>query len=417
VGPAGAAARASPAVTAAPPAPRRAVAAAAVATALCLLAAVEVTRPAVPPVEALPPSAWLSSAESARAEAFRAPLRWIGVAGLAVRAGVAGGLLAWALRRRAAAPPTRRALLAPALAGAAAWAAVDVAVLPLAAVVWRRSVDAGLSTQDLAGWLRDQAVVLGPTWAGAAVAVAAAVALRRRAPRTWGPLAGLLGGLAGVVLLVASPVLLEPLLLSTDRLPDGPLRDRVLAVAQRAGVDAEVLVGDASRRTTTSNAYVSGIAGTRRIVLYDTLLRDAPEDEVVAVVAHEVAHRAHCDVERAAAQLLAVDLLAGTAVQVLLDRRGGAGRPAAPRDAVAAVALVLLLAVAVVPVERWSSRRGESAADARAVALTGDPDGYAAMLRGLARRNLADPAPPTWAAALGTHPPTGERLARAGAMP
>ena len=57
-----------------------------------------------------------------------------------------------------------------------------------------------------------------------------------------------------------------------------------------------MLVADASRRTRAVNAYVSGLGPTRRIVVYDTLLREAPPAEVVAVVAHELGHAKDSDV-------------------------------------------------------------------------------------------------------------------------
>ena len=66
--------------------------------------------------------------------------------------------------------------------------------------------------------------------------------------------------------------------------------------AARRGAGRDVLVADASRRTTALNAYVSGLGPTRRIVVYDTLLRDAPPAEVEAVVAHELGHAKHGDV-------------------------------------------------------------------------------------------------------------------------
>src|SRR5258705_10666713 len=69
-------------------------------------------------------------------------------------------------------------------------------------------------------------------------------------------------------------------------MPEGELRSRLLTLAARDGVPVrDVLVADASRRTTALNAYVSGLGPTRRIVVYDTLLRDAPAAEVEAVVA------------------------------------------------------------------------------------------------------------------------------------
>ncbi len=74
-------------------------------------------------------------------------------------------------------------------------------------------------------------------------------------------------------------------------MPDGELRDELIALAARDGVPVrDVLVADASRRTTALNAYVSGLGPTRRIVVYDTLLREATPAEVGSVVAHELGH-------------------------------------------------------------------------------------------------------------------------------
>ena len=58
----------------------------------------------------------------------------------------------------------------------------------------------------------------------------------------------------------------------------------------------DVLVADASRRTTTLNAYVSGYGSTRRVVLYDTVVRDLPRDQILSIVAHELGHARHDDV-------------------------------------------------------------------------------------------------------------------------
>jgi len=92
-------------------------------------------------------------------------------------------------------------------------------------------------------------------------------------------------------------VLVEPLFNSFESLPGGELRTAVLALADEEEVPVEdVLVADASRRTTTLNAYVSGFGGTRRIVLYDNLVEDLPQEQALSVVAHELAHARHSDV-------------------------------------------------------------------------------------------------------------------------
>jgi hypothetical protein len=85
-------------------------------------------------------------------------------------------------------------------------------------------------------------------------------------------------------------VLVEPLFARFAPMQDGPLRDRLMALASQAGVAVrDVLVADASQRTNALNAYVSGLGPTRRVVVHDTLLQRG-DDEVAAVVAHELGH-------------------------------------------------------------------------------------------------------------------------------
>src|SRR2546428_674832 len=86
-------------------------------------------------------------------------------------------------------------------------------------------------------------------------------------------------------------ILLASLVIKSERLPAGSLRAEVLDVARRANVNVgEVYRVDASRRTTATNAYVWGIGRTKRVVMYDTLIRDYPDDQVRSVVAHELSH-------------------------------------------------------------------------------------------------------------------------------
>ena len=93
------------------------------------------------------------------------------------------------------------------------------------------------------------------------------------------------------------PMLVEPLFNSFEPCPTATCARRCSPLADEEGVPVQdVLVADASRRTTTLNAYVSGFGSTRRIVLYDNLVDDLPEDQALSVVAHELAHARHRDV-------------------------------------------------------------------------------------------------------------------------
>ena len=92
-----------------------------------------------------------------------------------------------------------------------------------------------------------------------------------------------MGALLVVLVSFAYPVVVEPVFNKFTPMPDGPLRTSLLQLAREDGVPVkDVLVADASRRTTSLNAYVSGIGATRRIVVYDTLVDTAPPERGAA---------------------------------------------------------------------------------------------------------------------------------------
>ena len=130
-----------------------------------------------------------------------------------------------------------------------------VVTLPFALLLHGHLVDYGLSTQTRSEYLLDltkgEAVGIVVT----ALAVLVMVGSARRWKRAWPAVAG--GVLAGFVLVgsLAYPVVIEPIFNDFEPLPDGELRSQILALDDEEGVDVhEVLVADASRRTTTLNA-------------------------------------------------------------------------------------------------------------------------------------------------------------------
>lgn len=85
--------------------------------------------------------------------------------------------------------------------------------------------------------------------------------------------------------------LIVPLFNRQEPLGDGTLKDRIHAYAHKVGFELKkIFVIDGSRRSTKANAYFSGFGNQRRVTLFDTLLKDLDETEVVAVLAHEVGH-------------------------------------------------------------------------------------------------------------------------------
>lgn len=289
--------------------------------------------------------------------------------------------------------------------------------LPLAAARRQLLLDAGLSTQTWTGFARDVLVGEAVTVALTSAAVIAIIACARRWRRAWPAVAG---GLLAVLVLGGSfayPVVVEPLFNSFTSLPEGELRTEVLAIADAEGVPVDdVLVADASRRTTTLNAYVSGFGGTRRVVLYDNLVDDVPQAQTLSIVAHELAHARHHDVVvgtvlGASGAVAAMGLL-GLAL-ALGRRRAWPGA----EDAAVVPVLLALAAVAMLlasPVQNGISRQVELRADVDALRYTGDRDAFVAVQQQLAVRSLADPTPPAWSQWwFGSHPGVLTRTALA----
>jgi len=282
--------------------------------------------------------------------------------------------------------------------------------------VRRRQLDVGLSHQAWSGFARDQALSLLVSVVATSLGVLALMACVRRWRRLWPAVAG---GLLAVLVLLGSfvyPVLVEPLFNHFTSLPEGSLRSGVFALARQDGVRIDdVLVADASRRTTTLNAYVSGFGGTRRVVLYDNLVDDVSEPEALSVVAHELGHAKYDDVLTgsllgAAGALVGVGLLG-----VLLERRrrgpAAAGDPAGVPMLLALVAIGSVLAL---PVQNTISRQIETRADVTALRTTKDAGAFVDLQRQLAISSLRDPAPASWSQFwFGSHPTALERIALA----
>jgi len=278
----------------------------------------------------------------------------------------------------------------------------------------------GLSAQTWSSWAVDVAKGYAVGLVVTLLVVFGIVGLARWSPQWWWSYGAVLGALLVVVISFAYPVVVEPVFNSFKPMPAGPLRTTLLSMAARDGVPArDVLVADASRRTNSLNAYVSGFGATRRIVVYDTLLKDAKPDEVRLIVAHELGHAKAKDVlwgtfVGALGVALAVCALALLMrSQWLLDRAGVDG----PGDARAVALLLALTAVLTFvsgPAENLVSRRIEARADLHSLNLTHEPDEFIAMQRRLATVNLSDLDPsPLVFGMFASHPTAPQRIALA----
>ncbi|MGZ4171273.1 MAG: M48 family metallopeptidase [Solirubrobacteraceae bacterium] len=334
---------------------------------------------------------------------------------LMTRSLIDAAVLAALVRR----PPRalRRTWSSPAAGGAATAAglapALSLPTLPLRVISRRRAMAVGLDTQSWGAWAGDMAKASAIQMVFLAGGGAAVTAVTRRFPRAWWAPLGVGSVVFGAGLAALAPVVLDPIFNDFEPLPEGQTRSDVLALARDAGVSVgEVYSVDASRRTTAANAYVTGLGPTKRVVLFDTLLDRYNRDEIRLVVAHELAHVRHRDVQRGVVYAAIVAPAAALAVQrlswTLSPERG---TPAA----LPAVALASMLITAPIGlIGNRLSRAIERRADHFALELAGAPEAFVSFERTIALQNVADVDPPRWVSRiLATHPPTAERIGAA----
>lgn len=232
-----------------------------------------------------------------------------------------------------------------------------------------------------------------------------------------------------LLLMVIYPTFIAPLFNKFQPLEDESLKARVTALMQRCGFSAKGLfVMDGSRRSAHANAYFTGFGAAKRVVFYDTLLRQLAPGEVEAVLAHELGHFKHRHIIQRIVTMFAMSL-AGFALLGWLSNQvwfytGLGVRPnisfdptmaAAPNDALAL--LLFMLAVPVFtffisPLFSQQSRKHEFQADAYAVAQASGADLSSALLK-LYEDNASTLTPdPVYVKFYYSHPPATERLAR-----
>lgn len=374
----------------------------------------------VPHADAAPLEPWFDAEGLRRNRRFRAGGWAVGIAGMATSVAWTGAVALTGSRWRPVVSrlAAGRSLPAACLFGAGLTTAGETVRLPLGVASYTWSRGHGLITQPFGSWLADRgkATVLG---SGLSTLLAGATAATmRRLPRTWWLATWGVVSAGVMVVTFLSPKVIEPLFQRTRAVDDPDIEDDVREVADEIGVPVRsVVINDASTRTTGSNAYVSGLGPTRRMVLFDTLIRDFPRDQIRFVVAHELAHVARRHILRgsvisAVAALPALATIGGAVTAVTGSRRLG------PRDAELTLRRLTVATVGAGIIGSLAGRLGmrmsrgfEREADWEALRVTKDPDAAIELHRGLVTRNLGVPDPPAWVQRLwGSHPTALERI-------
>jgi STE24 endopeptidase len=225
-----------------------------------------------------------------------------------------------------------------------------------------------------------------------------------------------------LLVLVLFPTVIAPLFNKFKPLEDEALKARVTALMQRCGFAAKGLfVMDGSKRSAHANAYFTGFGAAKRVVFYDTLLKQLSPGEVDAVLAHELGHFKHKHILKRIISMFAMSLAGFTLLGWLSSQAWFyTGMGVRPNLSEANDALALLLFLLVVPLFSFFispvfarfSRKHEFEADAYAVSQTNGKDLQSALLK-LYQDNASTLTPdPVFVKFYYSHPPASERLGR-----
>ena len=370
-----------------------------------LIAAAEAAQAFDPETATRAYLATLQGAARARSDAYFEGGYWLILWGALV--GVASHWLMLRMRWSAAwrdwaARLTKRRWLQPALYALPYVVFGSLIVLPWTIYEgYFREKQYGLMNMSFGGWLGQQAILVAVTLVMTALALLIVFAVIRRAPRSWWLWgAAALTALAAFAL-VLQPVFVEPLLNKYTPMPQGPLRDQILAMANANHIPAKnVWVVDASKQSKRISGNVAGLGPTIRIALNDNLLNRSTPAEVKAVMGHEMGHYVLGHIWKGLAALALIFLLAGLILWRVtpwaLARWGGAWRVDSVADPAVVPLFALILTVfglVMTPVFNTIIRMQESQADAFGLDAAREPDGFASIAMKLSEYRKIDPSP------------------------
>ena len=253
---------------------------------------------------------------------------------------------------------------------------------------WWREKSYGLTSQAFGGWSGEWALNAVISLVITTLLVAALYALMRRAPRTWWAWGGGVVAIFFMVIMVLSPVFIEPLFNTYKPAPPGPVRDAVVALAKANGVPSDkIYIYNGSRQSNRYTANVSGLFGTARVAMSDVMFqKDADLAEVRGVVGHEMGHYVHMHSVWFAAAFGLLALIAFFLIDRLFPSvMGLAGAPGVRglSDPAGFPVISILLAVLVLvstPLRVSITRIAESDADTFSLTRANEPDGLAKAL-------------------------------------
>ena len=277
----------------------------------------------------------------------------------------------------------------------------------------------GISVMSLKAWIRDLALGFALRLVLEAAFISLIYALLAFQPQWWWLWTAILILFFSLVMANLAPILIFPIFYKYTPLPDGELKQRLLALAERAHTRVQgVFVMSMSAKTTSANAALMGLGNTRRIVLGDTMTDRYTHDEIEVVLAHELGHHVHHDIWKsiviqAIVMLVGLFLVNGLlhwVIDILHYYRSLTDPATLPFF----FALIAVFSLIFMPMTNGYSRLIEYQADEYALQSTQKVVAFKSAMTRLANQNLAEIEPsPLIEFLFYSHPSIKRRLAHA----
>lgn len=294
-----------------------------------------------------------------------------------------------------------------------------VLALPLQWVGYQVSKSYKISTQTAASWMKDQIIDFWVNFALMLVIVTVLLWLIQKSEKRWWLYAWALSVPFTIFLTFIQPVFIDPLHNDFMPLQNKELEQKILKLADQANIPASrVYEVNMSEKTNSLNAYVTGIGSNSRIVLWDTTLKQLSDDEILFIMAHEMAHYVKKHIYWGMAGEIAMSFVGVFLISRIINgtiRRWGDVLHISKAASLSVLPLFFLvssvLSFAASPVTNYVSRMEERAADNYAMEMTRDNNAAVATFQDLSKTSLSQVNPPGLVKFfLYTHPTIFERI-------
>lgn len=294
-----------------------------------------------------------------------------------------------------------------------------IAVFPLNFLGYQISRSYHISTQSFTSWMKDKIIDYWVNFGTMFIIVLVLYWLIRKSAKKWWLYAWMLSIPFVLFLMFVQPVLIDPLYNDFYPLKNKELETEILELADEADIPANhVYEVNMAEKTNSLNAYVTGIGANSRIVLWDTTLNRLGEDEILFIMAHEMAHYVEKHIYFGIAGYLAMIFVGLWLTQKLMNgiiRRWGRILKIPSVSSISSLPLFLLITSVLLflssPLSNYVSRYEELRADRYAIEMTKDQDSAISAFQELTRSGLSQVNPPLLVKWLRyTHPTMLERI-------